>query len=224
MRFSIIHTGIAAAATSVALVACGGHGIVPSQGSAPFSSFQTIANKTNPCYTSAVQPAWIFKGSCDVTKLPPKGETIKLKAYQGITETVTLPVNTGKHKTFAIVDAVGGSAKDIEKWKHKAFPLVSKALVGKSVIYVEAVNGFNHLNFKSGNLVFTTSSKKKLSSSSCTLSALKPSGTTYKWSSTPLEATIKGNTISYKIPASEVGVFFMNGLPEGALFFNIACM
>jgi hypothetical protein len=221
MRFSIIRTGIAAAATSIALVACGGHGIVPSQGSAPFSSFQTIDKKTNPCYTSAVQPSWIFKGSCDVTKLPTKGETIKLKAYMGITETVTLPANKGKDKTFAIVDAIGGKANDIEKWKGKAFPLISKSF--KSVIYVEAINGFNDLTFTKGDLKFVATSKTKLPSTSCTLSALKPSGTKFSWSSTPLEASIKGNTITYTIPASEISVFFANGLPKGALFFNVAC-
>lgn len=221
MRFSIIRTGIAAAATSIALVACGGHGIVPSQGSAPFSSFQTIDKKTNPCYTSAVQPAWIFKGACDVTKLPPKGETIKLKAYMGITETVTLPTNNGKDKTFAIVDAIGGSANDIGKWKGKSFPLIAKSF--KSVIYVEAINGLKDLKFTKGDLKFVATSKKKLPSTHCTLSDLKPSGTKYAWASTPLEATIKGNTITYTIPSSELPIFFPEGLPQGPLFFNVAC-
>jgi hypothetical protein len=220
MRFSI-RTPIAAVAASIALAACGGHGLVPSQSGAPVSSFGELTKKPTTCPTSKVQPAWIFKGSCVVTKLPAKGTTIKLPAYMGITLTASIPANDGKDAAFALVDAVGGKAKDIEKWKGLAFP----AAPNKSVIYAQAINGFNDLKFTNAKqyLVFEVSSTKAFPGKACPLQVLGKRAKGFAWTTTALQGAIKGKTMTFTIPTTELPTLFPDGLPKGPLFLNAAC-
>jgi hypothetical protein len=221
MRFSMIRTGFVASATAIALAACGGHGLVPSQSAAPGFSF--IGDKAaNPCYTKAVQPTWIFKGSCKMVKLPAKGISIKLAAYKGITVTVAFPKNNSKgNPPFVLVDAVGGKAKDIVAFKNKPLPALPTT-VGKSVIYIEAVNGFAGLKFTAGNLV-VTASKKTLPGKSCKVSLLRQMGAKLQWFPIPIAPKVSGGTVTETIPGGAVQTLFTSGLPKGPLFFNAAC-
>src|SRR5579863_1043412 len=157
MNLSTIRGGAGALATAIALAGCGGHGMVPSQNAVPgFYSVSPLAK--NPCYTAKVQPAWIFHGSCVMTKLPPKGKTIKLAPYKGIAVTVKLGKSSSKNGSFVLVDALGGKTKDISKFKKMSFPPITPNTL-KSVIYVEAVNGKAGLKF-SGTLTFILKAKK----------------------------------------------------------------
>lgn len=218
MSLSTIRNGAAVVAASIALAACGGHGMVPSQSAAPgFNAMGPMSS--NPCYTHAVQPAWIFHGSCNVTKLPPKGLSSTLAPYKGITVTVKLGKNTSKKGTFVLVDAVGGKAHDISKYKGKTFPPITKTL--KSVIYVEAVNGTPGLKF-SGNLVFTIKAKK-FPGKSCPLSVLEGKFPKLHWFNSPFDGKISGSTMTFTVPGSALGTLFPNGLPAGPLYFNAAC-
>jgi hypothetical protein len=224
MRFSLFRAPVAAVAASIALAACGGHGLVPSQSGAPMNSFgEPLKKTTNPCYTSTVQPTWIFKGTCVVSKLPTKGATFALNKppYMGITVSIALPANNGKDTAFALVDAVGVKAHDITKWKGVAFPLVKL----KSVIYVEAVNGFNGLKFTNTkqNLVFAATIKNSFPGKACPLEVLEKNAKGFAWAVTPLDGLIKGKTITYSIPTSKVPIFFPDGLPKGPIFFNVGC-
>lgn len=216
----MIRTGVVASAAAIALAACGGHGLVPSQSAAP--GFDAVTPmSTNPCYTSAVQKAWIFKGSCVITKLPTKGKKIVLAAYKNVTASVSLPKNTATGSpTFALVDALGGKAKDIAPYKGKAFPSIPTAS-GKSVVYLEADNSFGGLAFTSGSLVVTVTAK--LPGTACSVALLQQKGTKFSWFTIPVPPTVKGATITETLPASGVKVFFPNGLPAGPLFFNAAC-
>lgn len=215
----MIRTGVVASAAAIALAACGGHGLVPSQSAVPGFNALT-ANSSNPCYTSTVQPAWIFKGSCMIlTKLPAKGKTIALAAYKGTSVTVKLPKSTSKGG-FVLVDAVGGKAKDIATFQGKAFPPITKTL--KSVIYVEAVNPTAGLKFTSGNLVFTIKAQK-FPGKSCPLSVLEGTLAKPKWFNSPFSGKISGGTMVFTVPGSALGTLFPNGLPAGPLFFNVAC-
>ncbi|MBV8374672.1 MAG: hypothetical protein JO302_04110 [Candidatus Eremiobacteraeota bacterium] len=206
-------------AASIALSACGGHGIVPSQSGMMPNSFQELAKK-NPCLSPKVQPAWIFKGSCLVTKLPSKGASFKLKPYMGITVTLDLPANNGKNTSFAVIDAVGGKANDIEKWAGKPFPQM-KVKGSTSFIYVNDVNGFNGLKFTNPTqfLVLSGTSTKSLPGKACPLSVLAKTG----WTTTPLQGKVKGKTITFTIPTSQLPVLFPNGLPKGSIYFNVSC-
>lgn len=216
MRFSFVRTGIVATAAAIALAACGGRGIVPSQSAAPDLSL--VPQAANPCYTSAVQPAWIFKGSCKITKLPPGGTKIALAAYKGMTETVTLPKNTGKDGAFVLVDAVGGA--DITKYKTLAMPKLPST-VGKSALYVEAVNATKGLMFTAGSLVFLT--KGTFPGKTCTLSLLQQrSKTSFAWTAT-IQEPVKAGAVTYTIPYTALATFFQKGLPAGPLYFNVAC-
>ena len=204
------------------LTACGGRAIVPN--AAPNAVSQTFDLTLRPkaCYTAKVQPAWIFHGACVMTKLTAKGLTVKLPAYKGVSLTLSLPAQNsagGKGGSFVVVDALGGS--DVSKWKGKALPAVP-ARTGKSVLYVQAVNGIANLKFLKGNLVFVVTTKKS-PGTSCALSLLQQSGTKFSWFKTPIVAKIKGGAATYTIPGVQLGILFAKGLPKGPLFFNDAC-
>lgn len=215
----MIRTGVVASAAAIALAACGGHGLVPSQSAAPGFNAVTPMS-TNPCYTPTVQPAWIFKGSCVITKLPPKGKTIKLLPYKGVTVTVKLGKNTSKKGAFVLVDALGGKAHDIKKVQGKPFPTITPTSL-KSVIYVEAVNGTANLKF-SGNLVFTVKAKN-FPGTTCPLSLLTGTFPNLKWFNSPFAGKISGGTMTFTIPGSALGVKFPTGLPAAPLYFDVAC-
>jgi len=220
MRFSTIRTGLVASAAAIALAACGGHGLVPSQSAAPGFSAVT-PNSSNPCYTSAVQQAWIFKGSCAIlSKLPVKGKTIALAAYKTISVTVKLPKNNSTGG-FVLVDAKGGKTKDILKFSGASFPAITPTKL-KSLIYVEAVNGTNGLKFTSGSLVFTIKATR-FPGKSCPLSVLEGTFPKLKWFNSPFTGVIKSGTMTFTVPGSALATLFPNGLPQGPLYFNVAC-
>jgi hypothetical protein len=220
MRYSIIRTGIVASAAAIALAACGGHGLVPSQSAAPgYSSVMPMSS--NPCYSSTVQPAWIFMGSCVILpKLPTKGKTVALAAWKGVTVSVKLPKNTSTGG-FVLVDALGGKAKDIMKFSGKSFPSITPTTL-KSVVYVEAVNGTNGLTFTSGNLVFTIKAAK-FSGTKCPLSVLTGTFPKLKWFNSPFVGSIKGGTMTFTVPGGALAQLFPSGLPAGPLYFNVGC-
>jgi hypothetical protein len=220
MRFSMIRAGVVASAAAIALAACGGHGLVPSQSAAPGFSAVT-PDSSNPCYTSTVQPAWIFKGSCAIlAKLPAKGKTIALAAYKTISVTVKLP-KSNSTGGFALVDAKGGKAHDILKFSGASFPAITPTTL-KSVIYVEAVNGTNGLKFTSGNLVFTIKAAK-FPGKTCPLSVLEGTFPKLKWFNSPFTGKITSGTMVFTVPGSALGTLFPNGLPAGPLYFNVGC-
>jgi hypothetical protein len=215
----MIRTGICAS-VAMALAACGGHGYVPSQSAAYQPSL--VAMSSNPCYTSTVQPAWIFKGSCDISKLAAKGGKFALAAYKGVTVSVSLPANNSKgNPAFVLVDAVYGKVKDIETFKGKAFPPVTPKTL-KSVVYVQAVNSFPGLKFTKGNLVFTIKAAK-FPGTSCPLSIIEGKFPKLKWFNTPFSGKISKTTMTFTIPGSALGTLFPTGLPAGPLYFNVAC-
>jgi len=211
----------AALLSAMTVTACGGRGVVPPESgiSGPSSEMYPGKKVTNPCYTSAVQPAWIFMGSCLITKLTSKGGTFRLKPYKGITVTATLPKNNLVHaETFVLVDALGTT--DVSKYKGLTFPKVPKL---KSVIYVETVNSEGGIKFTAGDLVFEVTSTAALPGKTCPLSVLEQKGTKFEWDTTPIQAKVKDKTLSFIIPATDTGLFFPNGLPKGPLYFNAGC-
>ena len=199
--------------------------MVPSQSAAPgFNAVVAPMFTPSPqCASAKFQPAWIFKGECDVTRLPAKGKTLGLDPYKGIIVTVKLPKNTSKNGAFSLFDAIGGKAKDIIPFKKMTFPLVPSSL--KSVVYLQAVNGTSGLEFTSGNLVFTIKDTK-IPGKSCPLSILQGKAPKLKWLTSPFIAKITktdGGTMTYTVPGSALKQLFQSGLPVGPLYFNVAC-
>jgi hypothetical protein len=217
----MIRTGVVASAAAVALAACGGsHGVVPSTAFMPSMLSKSTAPTT--CPANPPQPAWIFKGSCVISKLPTKGRKFTLAAYKGFAVTVTIPKNTATgNPAFVLVDAVGGKTKDIAPYKGKAFPPISTSR-GKSVINIEAVNAFPGLKFTGGSLIVSVTAQK-LPGNTCTVAVIQQKGTKFSWFSIPILPSVKGNVITEKIAGGAVGTLFPSGLPAGPLFFNAAC-
>lgn len=217
----MIRTGVVASVAAVALAACGGsHGVVPSTALMPSMLSKSTAPTT--CPANPPQPAWIFKGSCVISKLPTKGKTYTLAAYKGLGVSVAIPKNNATGSpAFVIVDAVGGKTKDIAPYKGKAFPAIPTTS-GKSVVNIEAVNAFPGLKFTGGNLIVTVNAQK-LPGNHCSVAVLEQKGTKFSWFAIPIAPSVKGNVITEKIAGGAVGTLFPNGLPAGPLFFNAAC-
>ena len=216
----LIRSLAAALFSAMALAACGGT-VVPAQtGAAAASSGEIVATSTpNPCYTRAVQPAWIFMGSCVIATLPSKGATFSLAQYKGVTASVTLPGNNGGNENLTVVDARG--IDDISKYKQKPFPTIETQ---KPVVYVEIVNAKKGLKFSgSGAVVFEVASTSAFPGKDCLLAFLEKRGRPYAWVKTGVKGRHDGSGLAFRIPADDVNLFFPSGLTKGPVYFNIGC-
>lgn len=165
MRLTIIGSGFAAVVAAGALVACGGHGVVPSQSFASGnamaigSGVSPVVNlaKTHPCDITGL---YYFHGDCVKFTLSVTGNTTvelgKFGAYKGIKITTTFSAMENPPKGVKSVDAIMGDAVgdgDITGTvKGKAFPLYAKGEVcvnsqgkkefcpGKPFVYAELIN------------------------------------------------------------------------------------
>ncbi|MEO6834443.1 MAG: hypothetical protein ABI231_00830, partial [Candidatus Tumulicola sp.] len=162
MRFSKIRTGAAAIAAAVALAACGGHGVVPSQslasGVANGFTSNGFAPGVSPAKSPCAQPnMYYFQGSCAAFNMNMNATTTvvlgKVHPYQGIEITTTLSKFT-KPPNVKSVPAIMGDAigKDVTgKVKTKIFPLYGTGnncfinqkpakCPGKPFVYAELIN------------------------------------------------------------------------------------
>jgi len=152
MRFSTIRTGFVATAAAVALAACGGHGLVPSQSAATGDTQSDFDRAPDTAVTCSTVPnAWEFHGACTADKLTSKGVTFALAAYKDIVfKTVFGKSKVKRSVPFLVGDAIGNG--DITgKVGGKSFPLYEgkncltqtgkpAECPGKAFLYVEAVN------------------------------------------------------------------------------------
>jgi hypothetical protein len=165
MRFSMIRFGVVAIAATLALAACGGHGVVPSQSLASGNGFVPAntmplgvdPDKTSKCDLSGM---YYFHGDCVAFNLSMSSNTTvelgKFGAYKGIKITTTFGPFVNPPKGIKSVAALMGDAVgkgDISGTvKGKAFPLygVGKDCVnsqgkaefcpGKPFVYAELIN------------------------------------------------------------------------------------
>lgn len=160
----MIRTASTAIVAAVALAACGGHGVVPSQGFAPNVSNGFAANglavspdgKTSPC---SIKGMYYFHGSCRAFNLNmTKPTTVKLGqfgAYHGIKITTTFGAFTNPPKVQNVPavmgDAIGTNGDITGLVKGKAFKLYGDGkdcvyagkpatCPGKPFVYAELVN------------------------------------------------------------------------------------
>lgn len=220
MRLSIIRAGIVAIGATIALAACGGHAMVPSQtGNVPFAR-PVPQVTTSPCKISGL---WYFHGSCKAFTLSSAGGTFKLPAYKGITFTATIGSNTASGKVkFILGDATG--KKDITGTVGgKAFPKYGAtkcaqagACPGTPLVYFEAVNTSSATINITGNsklVVAATSFPGK----SCFPGLMNAQG---KWTGySQVAQPVSGGKVSITIPP--IGVFY---LPPGPAYGVLSCM
>jgi hypothetical protein len=216
MRLSLFRAGAVAFGASIALAACGGHGVVPSSPTAMNPAFAPMHHHRASC----PQPAWVFKGACKVGKASPKGFTISLPAYKGYAVSISVPANSAKAGTpFALVDATGKG--DIGAYKGKAFPLcTSKTGCSKpAFFYIQSVNGgTTPMTLKSGNISFVLTANK-FPGTSCTLAYFTGSS----WTSLQgiVSGKIKGKKLTYSIPGQLINA--QGGIKPGPLYVAPYC-
>lgn len=159
----MIRTVSTAIVAAIALAACGGHGVVPSQGVAPALSNGFAANgfaagpdaKKSPC---DIQGMYYFHGSCRTFSLNmTKATSVKLGqfgAYHGITITTTFSAFTNPPNVQSVPAVMGdaiGSGDITGLVKGKAFKLYGDGkdcvyankpatCPGKPFVYAELVN------------------------------------------------------------------------------------
>ena len=170
MRLLTIRSGAAAIVAAVALAACGGHGVVPSQsfasGNAVSTGSDALLNAVSDAKVSKcdITGMYYFHGSCVPFNLNMNSNTTielgKYGAYHGIKITTTLstiqnPPKGVKTIPFIMGDAVGNG--DITgQVKGKSFPLYghgkdcvnsqgkAEYCPGKPFVYAELINSSTH--------------------------------------------------------------------------------
>jgi hypothetical protein len=85
MRLSSLRTGFVAAAAAIALGACAGHGMVPSQSGVPSGNFDSVLRKSKPSPCNLGTQGWYFHGACAAFLMKPNGITVKLPVYKSFT-------------------------------------------------------------------------------------------------------------------------------------------
>jgi hypothetical protein len=124
MRFSIVRVAVVACAAAVALAACGGHGVVPSQSLAPNSGFapnsgmmpgSDLANSVTPDNTLCAIPGqWYFHGACLAFSMSTTKTTVvnlgKFSPYGGIKITATFGPALAPPKGVSSISAIMGDA------------------------------------------------------------------------------------------------------------------
>ncbi|MBV8489905.1 MAG: hypothetical protein JO199_05180 [Candidatus Eremiobacteraeota bacterium] len=223
MRFSMIRTGVVAIAASIALAACGGHGLVPAQsggtGYAPTNV--SIPMSKSPCDVTGL---WYFMGSCLPGVVKPAGGTYKLPAYQGITVQIQLGSNTAPSAgtKFLFADATGKNDITGTYGGHKFPPYSEKtcashnACPGASAVYLEAINGQKSstpITFHSTTTL--TVDEKTFPGKSCSPGLLGQTG----WSYFPeVTGNPKAGKLVLKIQANP-----LFKLPKGPAYISIVC-
>jgi hypothetical protein len=166
MRLLTIRSGAAAIVAAIALAACGGHGVVPSQsftsGNAVSAGSNVLLNAVSDAKVSKCDIAgmYYFHGSCVAFTLNLLGNTTielgKYGAYHGIKITTTLSAISSPPKGVKTVPAIMGDAignGDITgQVGGKSFPLYghgkdcvnsqgkAEYCPGKPFVYAELIN------------------------------------------------------------------------------------
>jgi hypothetical protein len=112
MRLSSISTGFVAAVAALALGACAGHGMVPSQSGIPSGGSDSVLRKsTSPCNFGT--QGWYFHGSCAAFVMKPKGLTVKLPIYKSFTLNTTYGKSDVSAKGAEMITGDATGKKDI---------------------------------------------------------------------------------------------------------------
>jgi hypothetical protein len=217
MRPSLIRACTIAAVSAIALAACAGHGIVPSSPSAMspqnLQTFQNpaIQDELSPdiftCATSPPQYLWILKGACTKVVLKSTGGKFALQKYRFITVTGTIGANNIKTSaTVYIADA--NDKKDILPYKGKAFPAY-KPSKGKTFVYAVAINESKNTIIPKAEhnkpvLQYVITDSLGLPGHTCSVAVYaKQRNGTFKWTPLPIQAPVKGKTVTltqYSVP------------------------
>ncbi len=158
------------------------------------------------CATSPPQYMWILKGACTKILLKSTGANFALQQYQNITVKGSIGDNNLKAPaTVYVADAVDKS--DIEAYKGKAFPKYNGR--GTTFLYAVAINQSKSTivpKAKPGKpvLQYVITDAKGLPGKTCSAAVLaKQKNGTLKWTALPIQAPVKGKTVTltqYEVP------------------------
>jgi hypothetical protein len=222
MHFPMLRTCIAASVAAIALAACGGHGIVPSQSAAPGNSLAFAPEKTtNPCAASTLP--WYFKGSCTSATVTSKGGMTMLAATgtRSVTMTFTLGATNAKGKVAFLIGDAATISDITPNGMSPAFPRYGrspcaggpKECFGKVLAYVELVNSSKAAIKVKGNSQIAIAAKS-FPGPECAPAVL----TTKGWD---LEALLLGVVKKRMVTFSIPGGFIT--FPAGPSYLVFAC-
>jgi hypothetical protein len=235
----MIRACVISIASTIALAACAGHGMVPSsqgalnpmpQGALTPMAPQgatTLEDQLSPdlttCPTTPPQYQWIFKGACTKITLKPNGAPFTLGQYMSIS--IKGSIGANNVKTSATVYLVDATDKgDIENYKGKTFPKYNGR--GTTCIYAAAINQSSQVikpKAKQGVpvLQYVITDTKGIPGKQCGAAVYaKQRNGTFKWTSLPIQAQVKGKTVTitqYTVPNG-----FQLG-PKTPLYFAVNC-
>ena len=180
-------------------------------------SVATLGRHVQTCAKSAVQPAWIFAGACQVGKIGRKGTKIALGAYDGMTLSGTIGrTNLRKPAPFVVVDATGKG--DVQPYKKTPFPVYAEK-GRKALLYVQTVNAGKSSILLRGKpaLALTLDVSRKIGSN-CNLALLtQNSPKQFAWLDLLFPVKQKGTTLSVQVASLPAP------LPAGPAYFAFTC-
>jgi hypothetical protein len=236
----MIRACVISMASTIALAACAGHGMVPSSQGAlnpmpqgaltPMApqGVMTLEDQLSPdlftCATTPPQYQWIFKGACAKITLKPNGAQFTLGQYMSISIKGSIGFNNVKTSaTVYLADATDKS--DITNYKGKPFPKYNGR--GTTFVYASATNQSNQAikpKAKQGVpvLQYVITDAKGIPGHQCGAAVYaKQRNGTFKWTSLPIQAKVKGKTVTitqYSVPPNG---FQLN--PKTPLYFAVNC-
>jgi hypothetical protein len=231
MRFSLIRAGVVCAASTLALAACGGHGVVPSSQSpfgpqgaaAPIAQGDALSpDAVTKCDTSPPQYQWVFEGACAKIILKPSGGKFSLQKFNSITITGSIGDNNVKGQAVVyLADATGKG--DIKLNKGKSFPKYNAK--GTTFVYAVAVNQSNtNILPKPAKgkpiLQYVITDDKGLPGKQCSAAVLTNNRGKLTWTGLPIQAPVKGKTVTLTQYSAPKGVQLG---PKTPLYFAANC-
>jgi hypothetical protein len=232
MRLSIVSGAALLAGATLALVACGGHGVVPSSAGAPMSAsnvtsqgaFGDAISPLATCAKSPPQYDWIFKGSCQSFDLKSSGGSFKLATYADYTLAGSIGDNTAKGTVTVALAVATGKNGDIESDKGKSFPYYKAK--GTTILYASANNqslqtikAISHIDKTILKYVITAS--KSFPGNTCAAAYLGEKNGKVEWTTFPDNYPVKGKTVSVDVYEAPTGFELK---PKGtALYIAVNC-
>jgi hypothetical protein len=203
---------------AIAVAACSNGSVT----SLPVATGAVVTSSTAAgCATKAVQPSWIFLGTCRTIGVPRAGVTVPLTAYKGYTVSLGIPKNhigtpavaADTAMQITVVDATGKG--DVKANHGKAFPLN-----GKAFLYVQTVGHTKPILFaRNAAMMLTVRATQDFAATTCSVAMLTGVGPNAAWKTlAKTKLNKKSAGVSFTIPPA-----LLDRIALGAVYYSVTC-
>ncbi|HTA37454.1 MAG TPA: hypothetical protein VK760_00175 [Candidatus Acidoferrales bacterium] len=198
-----------AALALTALAACSGATTIPYQGQTagePGDPLVRTANASSPCDISGF---WYFHGSCEAIRMKPKGVSVALRRYNGLTLKESFSKNFATEDP-AFVIGEGTSAHDITGLNGgQTFPVYGSVACsslsgdavtcpGRAVLYNVIENAGSETVVFNATPLFEITKSPGFTAAKCQVVQLRRTGTRFVWLRLPIYGHPNGTKLTFK--------------------------